>query len=46
LETNRSLWDQQAFPWILIRYIRDSSDQNEAREGAHIDKTVTFSKLK
>jgi hypothetical protein len=24
-----SLWDQQAFPWILIRNIRGHSDQNE-----------------
>jgi hypothetical protein len=31
LETNTSLWDQQVFPWILIRYIRACSDQTEVR---------------
>jgi hypothetical protein len=29
LEINMSLWDQPAFPWILIRYIRGCSDENE-----------------
>jgi hypothetical protein len=43
LETNNSLWDQQAFawirvikqtfPWILIRYIRSRSDQNQVIGG-------------
>jgi hypothetical protein len=29
LDTNTSLWDERTFPWILIRYIRGRSDQNE-----------------
>jgi hypothetical protein len=31
LETNTSLWDQPAFPLILIRYIRGCSGQNEVK---------------